>query len=1077
MVYLVALNRLTPARFGVVLRCVSTRKVVPRGGAALLVDDFSTSELARIEATTQEVGRYVFDHLKHGRPNLLSRRWWDDKVMAWAMADESVKVQMFRFVDVLPMLTTSDSVVRHLQEYFHEVDDHLPTAVRLGLNAAGATTITGRAVAMAARKNAASNARRFIAGTTTAELLTAAKRERKQGRACTFDLLGEAVTSELEADRYLAAYLDLLAGIAPSINSWPEVPICDRTTTGPLPRVNVSVKLSALDSQFDALDFDGTTERVARRLRELLRAAKRHGAFVHVDMESYRAKDLTLHIFRTVLMEEEFRDRDDVGIVIQAYLRDALDDLVKLRDWAAARGTSVWIRLVKGAYWDYETVFAGLQGWPVPVFERKWESDASFERCARFLLRNHPTLRTALGSHNVRSLAHGIAAARELGIPASDIELQMLYGMGDLEKEVFAELGYRLRVYMPFGQLIPGMAYLVRRLLENTSNDSFLKSAFTDHASPEVLLMNPLDHARRFAHRNGKDGAAASLGTDGAASPTRPAPTIIDDFRNEPLVDFALAGERDKFRAALQDVRAQFGAHYPLVIDGKPVETHDLIPSFNPSHLNEQIGLATAAGKREADKAVAAAKRAFPAWNSLGVARRAELLKAAAARMRERRSELAAWEVYECGKQWREADGDIAEAIDFCEYYARVALHLEGDVHRVDLAGEENEFVYAPRGVAVVIAPWNFPLAILCGMTTAALVTGNTVVMKPAEQSPIIAAKFMEILTEAGFPPGVVNYLPGLGETAGAALVEHPDTALIAFTGSRAVGLAIHRRAAEISTTPGNTGGGNSVKRVIAEMGGKNAIIVDDDADLDEAVAGVLKSAFGYQGQKCSACSRAIVLEAAYGPFLERLVEAARSLKVGPADDPATSVGPVIDEESRRRIEEYCKIGASEGRTALAVDVGPLAREGFYVGPHIFADVAAKARIAQEEIFGPVLAVLKAKDLDEALAIANGTDYALTGGMYSRSPANLRRARKEFLVGNLYLNRPITGAMVGRQPFGGFKMSGIGSQAGGHDYLLQFMLPRTITENTLRRGFAPTAMQGAATQETATGGAAEAVGE
>ncbi|MCE9604390.1 MAG: L-glutamate gamma-semialdehyde dehydrogenase [Planctomycetia bacterium] len=1025
-----------------------------------MVDDFSTAELAHIEAQTQEVGRYVFEHLSRSRPNLLSRRWWDDKVMAWAMADESVKVQMFRFVDVLPMLGTSESVVRHLQEYFHEVDDHLPTAVRLGLTAASATSVTGRAVAMAARRNAASNARRFIAGTTTAELLTAAKRERKQGRACTFDLLGEAVTSESEADRYLQSYLELLAGIAPAINAWPEVPLCDRTTTGPLPRVNVSVKLSALDSQFDALDFDGTTERVARRLRELLRAAKRYGAFVHVDMESYRAKDLTLHIFRTVLMEDEFRARDDVGIVIQAYLRDALDDLIGLRDWAVERGTSVWIRLVKGAYWDYETVFAGLQGWPVPVFQRKWESDANFERCARFLLRNHPTLRTALGSHNVRSLAHGIAAARQLGIPSTDIELQMLYGMGDLEKEVFTELGYRLRVYMPFGQLIPGMAYLVRRLLENTSNDSFLKSAFTDHASTEVLLMNPLDHNGRHAHHDGQANGRAPTVPDAA-------PAIVDDFRNEPLLDFAIASERERFRDALGVVRRQLGAHYPLVIDGKPVETHDLIPSFNPSHMHETVGLATAAGKREAQLAVAAAKRAFPAWNALGVERRAELLKAAAARMRERRYELAAWEVFECGKPWREADGDIAEAIDFCEYYARVALHIEGDAHRVDLAGEENEFVYVPRGVAVVIAPWNFPLAILCGMTTAALVTGNTVVMKPAEQSPVIAAKFMEILTEAGFPPGVVNYLPGLGETAGAALVEHPDTALIAFTGSRAVGLAIHRRAAEISTS-----GGNSVKRVIAEMGGKNAIIVDDDADLDEAVAGVLKSAFGYQGQKCSACSRAIVLEAAYAPFLERLVEAARSLKVGPAEDPSSSIGPVIDEESRQRIEKYLALGAAEGRTALAVEVGPWASEGYYVGPHIFADVPATARIAQEEIFGPVLAVLRAANLDEALRIANGTDYALTGGMYSRSPANLRRARREFLVGNLYLNRPITGAMVGRQPFGGFKMSGIGSQAGGGDYLLQFMLPRTITENTLRRGFAPVK-----SPASTTGAASEALGE
>jgi RHH-type transcriptional regulator, proline utilization regulon repressor / proline dehydrogenase / delta 1-pyrroline-5-carboxylate dehydrogenase len=324
------------------------------------------------------------------------------------------------------------------------------------------------------------------------------------------------------------------------------------------------------------------------------------------------------------------------------------------------------------------------------------------------------------------------------------------------------------------------------------------------------------------------------------------------------------------------------------------------------------------------------------------------------------------------------------------------------------------------------------------------------VVMKPAEQSPIIAARLMDLMQEVGFPPGVVNYLPGLGETCGAALVEHPDVGVIAFTGSRSVGLAIHRRAAEISAS-----GITSVKRVIAEMGGKNAIIVDDDADLDEAVVGVMKSAFGYQGQKCSACSRVIVLASIHDAFLDRLVDAVRSLKLGPAEDPATSIGPVIDADSFERVRKYVEIGKKEGRLVLGTDAGKLAEEGYFVGPHIFADVSPQARLAQEEIFGPVLAMIRAKDLDEALSIAVGTDYALTGGMYSRSPAHLDRARREFIVGNLYLNRSITGALVGRQPFGGFKMSGIGSQAGGPDYLLQFLLPRTITENTLRRGFAP----------------------
>jgi RHH-type proline utilization regulon transcriptional repressor/proline dehydrogenase/delta 1-pyrroline-5-carboxylate dehydrogenase len=409
--------------------------------------------------------------------------------------------------------------------------------------------------------------------------------------------------------------------------------------------------------------------------------------------------------------------------------------------------------------------------------------------------------------------------------------------------------------------------------------------------------------------------------------------------------------------------------------------------------------------------------------------------------------------VYECGKGWREADADVCEAIDFCEYYAASAERLQG--RGVDVPGEENRFVYRPRGVAAVIAPWNFPLAILTGMTTAALVTGNTVVMKPAEQSSIVGAQLMEIFREVGLPPGVLNFLPGPGETVGAALVEHPAVAIIAFTGSRQVGLAINARAAQVSLST-HVG----VKRVIAEMGGKNAIVVDDDADLDEAVQGVVKSAFGYQGQKCSACSRAIVLAGVHDTFLARLVEATRSLSIGPAEDPGNRLGPVIDEESRQRILKYIELGRKEAREALRMDVGKLAEEGFYVGPHVFSEVKPDARIAQEEIFGPVLAVLRAPDLDQAIRLANSTDYALTGGIFSRSPANIDRARHEIQVGNLYINRPITGALVGRQPFGGFKMSGIGSQAGGPDYLLQFVIPRTITENTLRRGFAPPAVKG-----------------
>ena len=908
-----------------------------------------------------------------------------------------------------------------------------------------------------ARKAATANARRFIAGSNTAEVLKAAEAERTKKRAFTLDVLGEAVISELEAERYLQAYVDLIEGIAPTVNSWPEISRIDRDERGPLPRVNVSVKLSALDSQFDPADRDGTTERVGARLRTLLRAARRRNVHVHIDMESYEAKDQTLHIFQTVLLEDEFRDWPHVGIVIQCYLRDSGHDLAALSDWAATRGTPVWVRLVKGAYWDYESVRARSNEWPVPVYEHKWETDANFERQTRFVFQNHRLLRPALGSHNVRSLAHGIAVARFLDLPPSAYEIQMLYGMADPEKQAIVEMGQRMRVYMPYGELIPGMAYLVRRLLENTSNESFLRANFEERLAVDELLAKP------DAPQVAKGGGRGVL--DNGAPPNIPRETKMSViqveqprnrtqatmFRNEPLADFAEEGNRRKMRDALGKVRSQLGRNYPLHVEGRSIETNGQIVSKNPSDHSQVVGYASAAEARHVNDAVAAALRALPAWWRLGARARAEYLLAAAEAMRGRRFELAAWEVFECGKQWREADGDICEAIDYCEYYAQGAIALD-QPHEVNLPGEENRTEYLPRGVVGVIAPWNFPLAILTGMSVAAVATGNTVVMKPAEQSPVIAAKLMEIFEEVGLPPGVVSYLPGQGEIAGAALVEHPDVALIAFTGSRNVGLAINRRAAEISAS-----GTKQVKRVIVEMGGKNAIIIDDDADLDEAVAGVVKSAFGYQGQKCSACSRAIVLDTVYEQFLPRLVEATRSLKVGPSEDPSARIGPVIDAEAFDRVRSFIEIGRQEGREALAVDVGPLAERGYFIGAHIFADVKPDARIAQEEIFGPVLAVIRAADLDEAIRIANGVDYALTGGIFSRSPAHLERASREMLVGNLYLNRPITGALVHRQPFGGFKLSGIGDKAGGPDYLLQFVVERTITENTLRRGFAPPA--------------------
>jgi RHH-type proline utilization regulon transcriptional repressor/proline dehydrogenase/delta 1-pyrroline-5-carboxylate dehydrogenase len=998
-----------------------------------------------LESLTQGYGRELFARLERRAPVLFGPRWWDERLMEWTMGDEAVKLQLFRFIDVLPQLQAPVEISRHLREYFQEAAEALPGWARLGLRWLPRDGLAARVLARTARANAERLARRFIAGSNLEEALQAIDALRRRRLAFTVDLLGEATITETEAERYQQAYLDLIAGLTQHVNHWPAIPLIDSDHQGPLPRVNVSLKLSSLYSQFDPVDPEGTSRAVRGRLRPILRAARRSHAFVNVDMEQYAYKDLTLRIVRKVLEEDEFRDWPDAGIAIQAYLRDCPRDLEELARWAQRRGTPVWVRLIKGAYWDYETVVAAQMGWPVPVFTAKHETDATYEEMTLFLLKNHALLRPAFGSHNVRSLAHVLAAAQVLGLPPGGYEIQMLYGMAEPLHDALAALGQRVRIYTPYGRLLPGMAYLVRRLLENTANESFLRASFTEHVPEEQLLMNPLQ--KRMKDEGGRMNKTSS----DSSFILHPS-----SFRNEPHTDFSREEARRAMQAALAEVKSQLGRTYPPVIGKEPVPAAATFDSVNPSRFREVVGRCGRASPELAQRAVAAAQAAFPAWRDTSPDERADYLVRAAAVMRRRRFELTAWEVYECAKQWREADADVAEAIDFCEYYAAEMRRLARPRHR-DLPGEANEFLYEPRGVAVVIAPWNFPLAILCGMTSAALVTGNPAIMKPAEQSSVVGAKLMEVFQEAGLPTGVVSYLPGVGEEVGPVLVNHPDVALIAFTGSRGVGLSINREAAALA--PGQ----DHIKRVITELGGKNAIIVDDDADLDEAVQGVALSAFVYQGQKCSACSRAIVLQGQYDAFLERLVEATRSLKVGPAEDPGCTVGPLIDADARQRVLGYIDKGRQEARLAYAGDAGPLAQEGYYVAPHIFADVPPSAIIAQEEIFGPVLAVLKARDLDEALAIANGTVYALTGGLYSRSPETIRKVRRELRVGNLYINRKTTGALVGRQPFGGFKLSGMGTQAGGPDYLLHFLLPRTITENTMRRGFAPaaeTAQQG-----------------
>ena len=995
-----------------------------------------------LQSEIEQRGARIFELVDKHPDLLFSKAGFYQRMMELSMRDERFKVQMFRFVDVLPSLRNSDEIVKHLEEYFAGVRDGFAPAIQTGVRVARvAPWISGFIL----RRNVSGMARQFVAGRNCEDVMKTLRKRRAQKIGFTVDLLGEAVLSEKEADEYAARCLDLLECLARETRGWTD-PLEENSELFPV--VNLSVKTSALYSQMNPADPTDAIAHLASKLLPILRGARELGAFINFDMESYAHKNITLELFKTTFGEGEFKDWPHAGIVIQAYLRDAEGDLRDLIEWGRARGTRFAVRLVKGAYWDYETTKSLQNGWNCPVFSQKPQSDANFETLTRVLLENEPIVTAAFGSHNIRSIAHAQAVAGEIGIDPRRFEFQLLYGMAGPIKRALVEMGYRVREYCPVGELLPGMSYLVRRLLENTSNEGFLRAKFSENVSAEELLRDPNELIKR-------DGAAPWSGPLAPAAMEQPhrendaslqGPSG-DIYENSPLVNFVYKENQEKMRNALHEVRKRFGEKYPLVIGGEKVWTDQLTPSVNPSAPDEIVGYGSEAGIPEAERAVQAARAAFGKWSRTPFEERARLLERAADILERRRYELSAVEVFEAGKPWKEADADISEAIDFCRFYADQMRRLGRPKLTQQVPGEESYHHYWPRGVAFVIAPWNFPIAILCGMASAGVVTGNTVIMKPSEQSIVCGAMLMQVFEEAGVPPGVLNFLSGHGSVIGAHLVDHKDVDLIAFTGSREVGLKIWQSAG--ITRPGQ----RELKRVICEMGGKNAMIVDSDADLGEAIDYSIYSAFGYQGQKCSALSRLILLEENYDRVMERLIPAAASLRVGNPEEPGIMVGPVIDEAAYRRILDYIEVGKSEA--TLAYQAKDLPPQGYFIPPTIFTDVKPNMRIAREEIFGPVLSVIKVRDLDEAIEVANGTDYALTGGFLSRSPANIEHVKAQLEAGNVYINRSCTGAIVGRHPFGGFKMSGGGTKAGGEDYLLNFVVPRVVTENTSRHGLAP----------------------
>ncbi len=982
-------------------------------------------DLAGVESRTQELGRELYAHLQDYRPTISERV--QDHVLLLLMEEPSLRTRLLRFVDVLAALS-DDRSGRHtaalFREYFRERFPDIPAVFRLGLAAARSPVVPApllRWLVMCGTRMVAS---RFIVEPDEDAVRRALDDLGKWNRYPSLDILGEAVVSEQEAEEYKQGYLRLLERLG-------RHPLSKSRTAGDTPCLEVSLKLSSLTHQFNPADPDGTLARVRPALEEVCMAARDRGIGVTVDAEQYAYRDLTWHIFRSVVAPgEPLGQWPDAGMVVQAYLRDATSHAQEVLEFGRSRGTPIRVRLVKGAYWDYEVITAEQNRWPSPVHKDKGGTDQTYESVVRTFLESPDCVKLAVGSHNIRSHAYAEAVREAMGLPAGALEHQTLHRTLEALSRALPRMGWPTRDYVPTGELVPGMAYLVRRILENTSQSGFLTRARMKEQASE-LLAPPQPGAEDTSHRRPSD------------------PT---GFASTPVARFFDDEERGRFRHALEETRARWGDTYRLQLGDDMVETPVRVPSVSPSYPDAvvPVGWVHHAGLQEADRAIALASRAFPAWATRPVAERVEIGLRAAEILRARKETVAAWVVHEGGRTWSEAMADVEEAIDHVEWNALQARRLTPLI----------EAGYRSRGVVACIPPWNFPSALPAGMASAALMAGNAVILKPARPTPIVAQVLVDAFHEAGVPRDVLIHLPGPGGGVGSRLVESPDVDMVAFTGSKDVGEGIYRSASQVALRRGG------IKRVVAELGGKNAIVVFPDADMDEAVLGILHSAFGHAGQKCSACSRVLVHRQVHDALSKRLVEGARSLPVGRADDPSVVINPVINEEARRGIMAYREAAYQEGHVLLDMldrsALGPLC-----LGP-LIVEVdprrAQSARVAQEEIFGPVVALIPFDSEEEAVRVVNSPVYALALGIFSRSPSTVSRMVRTCRAGNVYVNRGITGARVGIEPFGGFQLSGTGPKAGGEEYVMAFLTRRSgfragaLEEEQPSGQAAPTAM-------------------
>ncbi len=946
----------------------------------------------------------------------LKKNWWYKKMLSWAMRDKKLKTQLLRFIDVLPSLSGNQQFLSHFKEYFKDQE--------IGFISSGLGRLAPSLMVKNIKKQIRQVAKMFIIGSNIEEALKIISKNWEQDLAFSIDILGEVALSEEEAEGYLQQYLQLMDSLISAQKNWPKRDLLQKDSQGPIPSINISVKASSLFSQIKTEAWEYSKERIKSRLRPLFQKAVKNFVFIYMDMEQYHYKDLFLEIFKELTMEEDLKHYPHFGIVIQAYLKESFEDLQKLSRFAESRNTPLTVRLVKGAYWDTEVLLARQKNWPIPVYLKKEETEANFEKCLQWLFENPSKIKLAIGSHNIRSVACALAWHKLC--PEMPLEFQTLYGMGEGLAQSLRDEGQRVRLYCGMGELIPGMSYLVRRLLENSNSQSFVLNFFVHNKSAKELLSPPQaqedkrDHLKTDSFKNVK-------------------------FKNHPLLDFSQKENISRFKKALEGWKRKFPIEVPSIIEGEQLSSSQVFNRENPSHPQQIISRSFLVSTEQAEKAVQIASSFFSEWRLSPAQKRVSCLRRLAQLLQEKEFELAGLQVFEVGKTWGEAQADVAEAIDFCNYYAFRYEQMMNSKKTAEVSGEDSWSRFEPIGPTVVIAPWNFPLAILTGMTVAPLLCGNTVLIKPAEQSALTAFELSQLLIKSGFPKQSFAFLPGRGEEVGQYLAQHSKVPIVSFTGSFEVGAQIIKAGGHIRDEQ------IEFKKCIVEMGGKNAIVIDSSADLDSAISGVLISAFGFQGQKCSACSRLIVLESIYESFMKRFVPAVKSLEVGPPEDPRFSLGPLIDKESFEKIQNFKQREKSQKLVEGFSKNGP-----WFCPPTVYlSNTKGSSALMQKELFAPVLALSTAKDWNSAIRQANESCFGLTMALYSRHPGHIEEFKLLSEAGNVYINRSCTGAVVERHPFGGRKRSGLGSKAGGPDYLQQFLHKKIVTENSMRKGFAP----------------------